>query len=883
MMYPARPLGCDVPQFCPQCLFLIPGSNSEPAANCPRCRKTLTLGVATLERKIPTTRTPLPVPAKPLNDGRTQARGTVRLLTIPANLQALRDPQLETLSQPSLTPPGEFASGVTGAGPGHASSTAQTKPQHAKAASTPEIPDHVPGYRIEGVIGHGGMGSVYLARQLSLDRPVALKVMSKVWASDPVFVARFVREAYAAALLNHPNVVQIYDIGEAQSLRYFSMEYVVGSSLSEVIKKKGKLDPTVAVGYIVQAAKGLKHAHDRGIIHRDIKPDNLLLEEHGMVKVADLGLVKTPDLSAYQDRLSDNDSPSGLHAIPTDMTGCRMALGTPAYMAPEQCRDAATVDHRADIYSLGCTLYALVTGQQPFQAESAFSLMKKHAYEALVPPEEIVPRLPKDLSAIIQRMMAKHPGDRYGNMGEVIRILESWLGVQSTAPRFTPREDQIAEVEQLSSRFRNAPTAVLRQRLIGGFLSTTAIFALLLLFFGQVNWAFGLAGLVVQSSLAYFALSGWSRNTYLFRRWKQFALGMSRGDWLVTIAGGGLFVAFLWMSKLLLAWAGFGLIGIAIAGAVWFILDRRIVAERQGILDSLRMVKRQLRRQLVAEPEILHFIAKYSGKHWEEFFEEMFGFEEKLAIRETLTRGGAAGAREKFASWREPLLNVLNHVEASRKKAREKGLIERAEAERLIAAGVPKRIARDRAAIAAETMVEQASVIRAAEGERDLTSSTLTAPNLRAFMPEHSLAYNGYPNDLPQRDYLGTVIDFVVGVPVRVILASLLIASCILWCIQNELWQLGAYQQTDALVIQGVSPEWTSWCDTANVGWGAMLLLVSLFYRGQRTAALAILGAGVCVLGHKFGIRTVEPIQDFHVALLLGTVLALVGYRMGRR
>jgi len=858
-----------VPQLCPQCQFLVAGSKESDGENerCPRCRAKLSesSAVAVAERLLtPTPLSHFSLKLKHLtgNQGHTMpAGGQVKLLSLPAEFEGLRNQSaFETLSHvaPTPVPLHEPLSSVPG-----------------EPREEPVVPELLPGFRIDGVIGHGGMGSVYLARQLSLDRPVALKVMSQTWASDAVFVARFIREAYAAAQLNHPNVVQIYDIGETQGLRYFSMEYVVGCSLAELLKKRGRIDTEQAVGYVLQAARGLKHAHDRGIIHRDIKPDNLLLDEHGTVKVADLGLVKTPELTKFQDRLCQRETDgerSGLHSLPPDMTGVRMALGTPAFMAPEQCRDASTVDHRADIYSLGCTLYALVTGKQPFRAKSAFSLMKKHAEEALVPPELLHPRLPQEVSAVICKMMAKKPGDRYANMAEVIRILEHWLGVQSTAAKFTPRDDQVLEVERLANEFQNTPAAVLRQNLIRTAVSGTALAALLMLFFGQIQFAFGLAGLVVQSSVAYFLLNGYSRHTYLFRRFKQFLLGMSGGDWIVACGALGLGVAFLWMSKLLLITAGFGFIGIAVAGAVWYMLDRRVNAERVAIANATVRLQKHLRQDGANSGEIRLFFAKHSGRLWEEYFEFAFRFEEKLATRDLLLRAGSAGVREKFAAWREPLVNLLNRIDSVRKAARERELIEKAEYERLITAGATVRQAKKAAAERTEATIERGGTLRLGEIPEFSHTFSQASQSMICLGPVATC-----------RDYPSMAAELFLGTPVRAVLAALLIAASALWFIQNELWHYSISTGTEPLAISGVPAAWTSWCDSANVGWGAMLLLASLFYRGPRMAVLATLGAGIAAFGHKLGIRTVEPIQDFHVAMLLGTVLALLGYRCGRR
>src|SRR5262249_5867107 len=189
------------------------------------------------------------------------------------------------------------------------------------AAEDEVLPPTLGNYQILRQLGRGGMGAVYLARQVSLDRPVALKVMNPQWAKDPAFLVRFTREAYAAAQLVHHNVVQVYDIGAERNINYFSMEFVAGQSLADLVKSKGKLPAEEAAGYVLQAARGLKFAHERGMIHRDIKPDNLMLNEQGVVKVADLGLVRTPGMeeespgAAPPGKLSPGRSLSSLSGV----------------------------------------------------------------------------------------------------------------------------------------------------------------------------------------------------------------------------------------------------------------------------------------------------------------------------------------------------------------------------------------------------------------------------------------------------------------------------------------------------------------------------------------------------------------------------------------
>jgi eukaryotic-like serine/threonine-protein kinase len=844
-------------------------ANSVQGLSCLDCRAKLAMAavpVATLTH--PSSQIGLTMP-QPVS-----ANESWRPLELPSTLEALR----KGLQQQPGNTPNPNQGRVTVFDDPLPKNTAESCPDQHSLSNRKLEGEAIPGYLIDRSIGHGGMGTVYLARQLSLDRPVALKVMSRQWASDPLFVARFVREAYAAAQLNHPNVVQIYDIGEAYESRYFSMEYVKGYSLLALLKARGKLDVEKAAGLILQAARGLKHAHDRGIIHRDIKPENLLIDEHGVLKVADLGLVKTPDLSRQQDTLHDSDaaSKSGLHTIPSDMTGVRMALGTPAYMAPEQCRDAASVDHRADIYSLGCTFYALITGTQPFQAPDSTALMKKQAYERLVPPEKLNARVPGAISRLVQKMMAKRPDERHRTMAEVIEELERFLGV-STYTAFQPTESQTDKVELMTAQFYASPTAKWRQSVVSGALSCCALAMVLLIFFGHAGYAFGLGATILQATATYFVLSSWANKSTLFRKFRTFLLGLSAGDWIVAAGALGLFGVLLWTTGFLAEWLSGGLFGIAVAVSLVFVVDRKRDLERFASVQAAEDFIKSLYRVGIATEDSQLFFAKCAGKNWEEFFEAVFGYEDKMATRSAL-RGNLAGGRIKFMAWREPLFTLLNHIELQRKKARERAMLEHSEFKRLMAAGYSRHEAHDRAAQTVAAIVEQASAIRDSQ-----LMNTDNDGRLAAKLARGSHQQLEQPEPAHKSGPLDVLLNLLIGPVVRAVLAGLLLALFGWWFYTNELFSFVRPKYTADLVITGIPKEWTSWVDSMNIGWAGLLLIASLFFRGTRMASLTLLGAAITVFGHKLGIRTVEPIRDHHVALFLGTVLALVGYRLGRR
>jgi hypothetical protein len=480
-------------------------------------------------------------------------------------------------------------------------------------------------------------------------------------------------------------------------------------------------------------------------------------------------------------------------------------------------------------------------------------------------------------------MMAKSPAERFADMGEVIRTLEGWLGVHR-AGTFVPRDEQIEQVERYVRAFNTAPAAVLRARVLAGAAPACVLAAILLLFFGRVGWAFGLAAMVLQGAVAYFALHGLAHKSHLFTRVRRFLFGCSAGDWLVAVAAVGLFGVLLSLLGLFGTWVGFGAAGVGLAFVLRYALDRQMDRERWVPVRDCERLLRRLRPTGVDESELRQFVAKYAGRDWEEFFEVLFGYEAKLAARVVLSRGGCAGEREKFAAWREPIVALLDRVEKARQEARERKLLEQVEKARLLAAGLVEKAAGERAAVAAAALVGQVKAGRYVDpGRRTIGPGARTPVGLSGVAP--LLTHPGptlvRPNKPPPHP-VERVASAVVGPQVRAVLAAVLLAGCALWVYQNQLFVV-APGPTQPLTLAGVPDAWTAWCDSANAGWAGVLLLTSLFYRGRRMAMLVILGASVVVLGHQLGIRTVEPVRSSHVAWLLGSTFALVGYRIGRR
>jgi serine/threonine-protein kinase len=263
----------------------------------------------------------------------------------------------------------------------------------------------VAGYHLLMRIGSGGMGEVYKAVQLALGRQVALKILAPELTADRSFVEKFLREARAAGKFNHPHVIQVHEVGEESGTYYYSMEYVDGGSVQDLISKGRKLAPLRATQIILQAARALEYAEKVGIVHCDIKPDNLMLTSGGDVRLADLGIAKTLNAKGKAEQTDG-------------------VFGSPHYMAPEQARGLA-MDHRSDLYSLGVTYYRVLLGKLPFTGKDAREIMEKQVFDEPPPPRRLDSSLPPVIYTILGKLLRKRPIERYQSAAALSKDLET--------------------------------------------------------------------------------------------------------------------------------------------------------------------------------------------------------------------------------------------------------------------------------------------------------------------------------------------------------------------------------------------------------------------------------------------------------------------------
>jgi hypothetical protein len=346
----------------------------------------------------------------------------------------------------------DTALGPTAHDNAHASEAAtrcdDTAPAIPSQDLPPELASHLR-YRILEVLGAGGMGTVYKALHQLMDRPVALKVIRPDLTRDAGAVERFHREVKAAARLTHPNIVHAYDAEQAGGAHFLVMEFVEGKSLDRVVAEEGALPVARACDYARQAALGLQHAFERGMVHRDVKPHNLMRTPDGRIKILDFGLARFARESARA--ASPASAPAPAEAGSLTQTGSLM--GTPDYMAPEQAANPHEADIRADLYSLGCTLYFLLTGSPPFAGSTGLDKIMAHIEQMPPPLMDVRPDAPAGLAGVLGRLLAKDPARRYQTPAEAATALEPYTH-PAPAPAPLPQEQPAPRPPRRGRRLR---------------------------------------------------------------------------------------------------------------------------------------------------------------------------------------------------------------------------------------------------------------------------------------------------------------------------------------------------------------------------------------------------------------------------------------------
>ena len=375
-------------------------------------------------------------------DGDKEDATEVRDAVPPAAADSAHQPKTEVILSEGIA--AARASKISVQAAAQAAAKAGAAKAAAGGAAAPAKTVVLGDYRLVKKLGQGGMGAVYKAHQLSLDRDAAVKIMTKELAGQPAFVERFKREARVMAKLDHPHILRIYDVGEAHGYHYLAMEYVDGGTIDSWLRKQGKFTIADALHVTIIVAEALQHAHELNLVHRDIKPENILLTKKGVIKVADLGLAKVRD-----DDMS--------------MTKTGTGAGTPIFMAPEQARDVKHVDGLVDIYALGCMLYVLLTGKPPFQAPTLVELIEAKEKGKFTPVRQHNDEVPDRLGLIVEKMMATKPAHRYQSCAEVIVELEA-LGLAGSHLSFFPAEGPkpagpVAPKKIVVSRVTHAPPA----------------------------------------------------------------------------------------------------------------------------------------------------------------------------------------------------------------------------------------------------------------------------------------------------------------------------------------------------------------------------------------------------------------------------------------
>ena len=730
-----------------------------------------------------------------------------------------------------------------------------------------KAPRALGGYRVGAILGAIRAGTAFRATARATGRAASLAILRPRWAADAGFVARYAREAHASAQLSDPNLARVIGFGVDRGTAFAASESPAGHPLSDPARGRAGLDRTARAAAILQAARGLRRAHEEQVFHRDLTLDRILIDEDGMVRLAGVGLGLTPE------------TPVAPAVAPVALEG------TPA--PPPSPPSAAAA--REDVAALGRALRSLLAGDGGGRA---------------VPP---------GLAEVSRRMAGEGGADPYADLGAATRALEAELGL---AGPFAPAEAESAEFEAAAADFEAPPLAGVRPMIALGVSAILGLFVLLLIMRGRFLPALGAVAFATLAAASLAAFRGIGGRSPVFDRAREWLLGGDLGDRLTALATVALAVGTLAFAGLLGVWIFLAGLAVGLAAAYHFALDRTVDRERGPAVDRARAVLRNLRRRGVAEADVRRFAATRAGRRWEELYEALFGYD---ALREARRRWSAdAGGRRRprHAPWRDPAIDAVDGLLASRRRERDLALFAAIEERGLEARGINLLTARRRGRRIAE------ATVALGEQYRRSPDGSVGLPLMNAMLraterPEEFLASPEIAEAAGPpawREALAAVARVAFGPRARFLAGGVLLAGFLVWLEQNrivsvdeakravlsatedrekgaaEAGDLGrkliasvqdvadAKAETRPLEIGPLPPGLARRIDGFGLGVGGLILVLSAATPGPRMAAFALPAALVAA----FAARASDPgSRTLGVASLAALAVAAGLYALG--
>lgn len=705
-----------------------------------------------------------------------------------------------------------------------------------------DLPRIIGGYRVLRELGRGRLGPLLSAIRRSWAEDVALRIVRPEWSCLPVYVSRLIRDAHAAAQVEHPNLVPITDLGESQGRIFIASEYVHGETLEAGVNAQGALTPRDAVATVLQTARGLRAAHAHGLSHGDVSPATIFIDSEGRTRLADLGLTKNPAaVSAREVR---------------EKTG-------PIELAAANAGALNLEGVRADLKGLGKTLAFLMTGKAG--ETDATSLIARG--------------VPVNLVEFVRSLIDSKPGSGFDDLGQAVAAFEKFLNARRVGGT-TPREEDTRILQESLISFRGSPKAQVRIQVVAASASVCALIVVLGVIAGLPLIAGSFLGLGLMTAIAYFVVNGMTGRDALFPDVRGLVLESRGADLAIVAAGVLLLLVALIVLHLQWAWFCFGILAVVLAVALHRFGDLPIDAERKGAVEEARALVKEMRLRGVAEDAIRSFVRAASGENWGPFFQDVFGEKARISAQEPadrhllpLWRRPGFAIRSLVWSWVQARLEARRHHRNARffQQIEEKALV--AEGVNLLTARrKARRIGAAMVAVTSEHRDSTRAAVRGAETPTHDRPTVAFAVKQAVEAPEAIFVEKETGLVGPDRSWL---IALATGARTRFLIGTAILAGFLLWVHQNGI--VSGDQLKDVAektirsddpmkAIQGARidvrmPVMTKPLEAPFLpgfvaarfnglyaGIAGLILLVSSFVRGSRVGYFAIPGAIVALI-----------------------------------